>query len=52
MMAEMFLSIWDMLGVCGFTVNDIFVSFRDILVFTILGSLFICLIVQLLGGND
>lgn len=46
------MAIWDMMDIVGFTVMDIYVSLKDILVFTIFGSLFIYLIVQLLGGND
>lgn len=51
-MAEMFGAIWDMFGAIGFSVNDVYVSLKDILIFSILASLFIYLIVQLLGGND
>lgn len=51
-MADMFGAIWDMFGSVGFSVMDIYVSLKDIIIFSILGSLFIYLIVQLLGGND
>lgn len=51
-MADMFGSIWEMMDIIGFTVNDIYVSLRDILVVSILGSLFVYLLVQMLGGND
>lgn len=51
-MVELFSGIWDMMSSVGFSVADIYVSLKDIFIFSILASLFIYLIVQLLGGND
>lgn len=51
-MAELFNSIWDMFSIIGFSVNDIYVSLKDILIFSILATLFVYFLVQLLGGGE
>lgn len=50
--AEMMKYIWSLLSENGYTVFDTFISFADVLIFVIVGSLLMLFVCALLGGKD
>lgn len=50
-MAEFFAQLWSLFEENGYHVFNTFVSFADIFVFVIFGSLFIWFLGKLLGGE-
>ena len=49
---DMLAYVWSLLQTAGFRVFDVFVSFADVFIFTIVAGLFIWLLYNLLGGGD
>lgn len=47
----MFRYIWNLMCISGWKVFDTFVSFADVLIYTVIAGLFILLISALLGGD-
>lgn len=47
----MFRYIWNLMTISGWHVFDTFVSFADVLIYTVIAGLFLILVSTLLGGD-
>lgn len=49
---DIMLFIWDLMNTGGYNVMGVFISFGDILVFVVAGTLLIWLLVAIFGGDN
>ena len=49
---DILLFIWDLMNTAGYNVFGVFISFSDILIFVVAGTLLIWLLVSIFGGDN